>query len=102
MWLRREPLRSHVTQAKCSSEPQFLLLYNEQNISPTFQDKLNSVPILFEVQSVCNQGIIPPAIIQCDIVSMGKSELLYDNWICNVVSRNAFVSKQSLAKSNIT
>lgn len=53
LWLRREPLRSHVIQAKCFCEPPFLLLYNEENILPTVQDKLNSVcvQILFEAQS---------------------------------------------------
>lgn len=48
------------------------------------------------------QSIIPAVTIQCNIISMGKSSLLFDNWIYNVVSRNAFVSKWSLAKSNTT
>lgn len=61
------------------------------------------VKVLFELQtSMQVSGIIPAVIIQYNIVSMGKHNLLYDNWIYNVVSRNAFISKQSLAKSNIT
>ena len=57
----------------------------------------------FQLQSSTRvQSIIPTVTIQCNIVSMGKSSLLFDNWIYNIVSRNAFVSKRSLAKSNIT
>lgn len=48
------------------------------------------------------QAVLPTVTIPGDIVSMGKHSLLSDNWIYNVVSRNALVLKQSLAKSNRT
>lgn len=41
--------------------------------------------------SIQAQGFSPTIIIQCDIVFMGKHGLLYDNWIYNVLSGNAFV-----------
>ena len=47
-------------------------------------------------------SITPIVTIPCNIVFMGKYSLPFNNWIYSVVSRNAFVSKQSWAKSNTT
>lgn len=60
-----------------------------------------AVPLTASQGSRQAQGITPPVIVPCDIVSLGKHSELYDNLIYTVVSRNAFVL-QPLAKSNTT